>query len=357
MQPLRILLLSAYDAQSHRYWRQQLISQFPQHQWQVLSLKDRHFAWRMGGNALNFKAQYDDQLSAEYDLLIATSMTDLSTLLGIYPQLAKLQKQLYFHENQFAYPVNKQQKGLLEIQMRSIYAALAADRLWFNSKYNKDTFIAGVKHLAQQMPDGIPADLQQTLYAKSEVLPVPIADDCLPDSNKIKASAVTEVVWNHRWEHDKGPQTLLEVMRLCSNKTEIKFHLIGQQFRSLPVAMQTIINNHKAQCLTLGYLESRSQYIKILQQADVVLSTAEHDFQGIAMLEAVACGCIPIAPDSLVYPELYPPGNLFPSTPQQPKKQATAILHLLENLQQLQSVQPTFTWQQLQPQYEQLVQK
>lgn len=349
----RMLLLSAYDAQSHRYWHQQLVAQFPQHQWQVLTLKNRYFAWRMGGNALNFKARYEAKLKADYDLLIATSMTDLSTLLGLYPHLAALPKHLYFHENQFAYPVNNQQQGLIEIQLRSIYSALAADYLWFNSNYNRDSFIAGVEQLMQQMPDGIPPDLLDNLSAKSTVLAVPIAADCLPAKHIKKTSATIEVVWNHRWEHDKGPETLLEVMRLCANNSQIKFHIIGQQFRSIPAAMQQIIDHHANQCLSLGYLESRTQYIQTLQQADVVLSTATHDFQGLAMLEAAACGCKPIAPNRLVYPELYPLTNLYPSTPQQPQQEAQSILQRLD--EPLQTVQPAFGWQHLRADYVQLL--
>jgi glycosyltransferase involved in cell wall biosynthesis len=352
----RILLLSAYDAQSHRYWRQQLVKNFAQHQFEIITLKDRHFAWRMGGNALSFKAQYDTQLCAEYDVVLATSMTDLSTLLGLYPNLSKLPKHLYFHENQFAYPTNNQQQGLLEIQMRSIYAALAADKLWFNSNYNRDTFTAGVNQLVNQMPDGIPEDLIENLSGKSAVLPVPIDDDCQPLVNQQTESQTIQVVWNHRWEHDKGLETLLEVMRLCRDKPHIKFHIIGQQFRNTPVAMQQIIDHHQDQCLTLGYIESRTQYIETLQCADVVLSTATHDFQGLAMLEAVACGCLPIAPNSLVYPELYPASNLYPSNPHTPKIEAQVIVKKLNSLQLLQSTQPPFYWQQLYSFYEKLFQ-
>ena len=325
------------------------------HQWDVLALKDRYFSWRMGGNALNLKAQYNQKLKAQYDVLIATSMTDLSTLLGIYPNLAKLPKHLYFHENQFAYPKNHRQQGLLEVQIRSIYAAMAADHLWFNSDYNRRSFLTGVTQLCQEMPDGIPADLVQSLTTKSSVLPVPISDDCQPLTHKVPSKNI-EVVWNHRWEHDKGPETLLALMRLCINKTHIKFHIIGQQFRNQPAAMQEIMNQHQSQCLTLGFVDSRTQYIKTLQQANVVLSTAQHEFQGIAMLEAVACGCIPIAPDRLVYPELYPADNLYPSTPQEPKKEAQTILLLLENLQSLIPVKPPIHWQQLKQKYEQLFQ-
>lgn len=350
----RILLLSAYNARSHHYWQQQLVMRFPQHQWQTLTLKDRYFAWRMGGNALNFKAVYHQALLADYDLLIATSMTDLSTLRGLYPNLSHIPNKLYFHENQFAYPTNHRQQGLVEIQMRSIYAALAADQLIFNSTYNHDSFFSGVEKLIKTMPDGIPADLLSSLKAKAATLAVPINDDCQPDPTHQQANdGYLQVVWNHRWEHDKGPEILLQVMRLCQHK-KIKFHVLGQQFRKIPAAMQQIMQQHKSQCANLGFIESRSKYIEILQSADVVLSTANHDFQGIAMLEAVACGCLPIAPNRLVYPELYPASNLYAAA-SSAAEEAQAIVDLLENHTALQGTKINCTWRHLATQYEQLL--
>jgi glycosyltransferase involved in cell wall biosynthesis len=356
----RVLLLSAYDAHSHRHWRRQLTHQFPAHQWQVLTLTDRHFAWRMGGNALSFKAHYDRLLAGEFDLLLATSMTDLSTLRGFYPHLGQIPNALYFHENQFAYPVNHRQQGLQEIQMRSLNAAMAADRLIFNSVFNRNTFVQGVSHLCQKMPDGIPANLITQLSAKSAVLPVPLATDCQSGNQPAANDQGTiEVVWNHRWEHDKGPETLLALLRLCQQQPPgqpvIRFHILGQQFRQQPAAFDAITQNHAEQCLHLGHVASRTDYLAILRRADVVLSTAFHDFQGLAMLEAVACGCRPLAPERLVYPELYPASHLYPSNPADPEQEAAAIWSRLSQVADLPVPKIRCHWSDLHDHYAQLL--
>jgi hypothetical protein len=45
----------------------------------------------------------------------------------------------------------------------------------------------------------------------------------------------------------------------------------------------------------------------------VVFSAARHEFQGLAMLEAVSAGAFPVVPDDLCYQEQYPPLCRYPN--------------------------------------------
>ena len=153
---MRILLLSAYDAQSHSYWWQGLKAAMPEHDWTVLTLPARHFAWRIRGNSLSWGLGEQELLNQPYDLLIATSMTDLSSLRGLVPHLTTIPTLLYFHENQFAYPLGNQARQQVEPHIVSLYAALAADHLCFNSAYNRDTFLSGAAGLLDKLPDHVP---------------------------------------------------------------------------------------------------------------------------------------------------------------------------------------------------------
>ncbi len=349
----RVLLLSAYDAESHRYWHQNLSRHLDNIEWHILSLNDRFFSWRMAANALIFKNLHDARLQQKYDLLIATSMTDLTAVRGFYPHLASIPNLLYFHENQFAYPHNPRQTGIAEVCLKNLPAAYLADELVFNSAYNRRSFFDGALQFLKKMPDGVPRNFLTALRAKSRLLPVPIADDCQPLKTPFKSDAL-QVVWNHRWEHDKGPETLLALIRL-SHDLPIKFHILGRAFKKIPKAMQTIKDKHANQCLTLGYVDNRADYIRVLQHADVALSTADHDFQGIAMLEAVACGCRPLAPNHLVYPDLYPPENLYPVIPAEPEKQARAIFAKLQQACELKAVSHNLSWRHCHDNYRQWI--
>lgn len=310
---MKTLLLSPYDAPSHAYWRTGLCRHLDDWEWTSLTLPARYFSWRVRGNSLTWGLEQRAVLEAPYDLVIATSMTDLATLRGLVPRLAQVPTILYFHENQFAYPASKHQRGSVEPQMVSLYAALAADCLLFNSHYNRTTFLAGVFTLLGKLPDAVPPGVAERLAAKAQVLPVPLETSA--DLPAPRRSGPLQVVWNHRWEYDKGPELLLAAIRELPAHLSLQFHVIGQQFRRRPAEFDQI-----RQTLELrgwlgrwGYIESVEEYRALLREAHVVLSTAHHDFQGLAVLEAVAERCLPLLPDRLVYPEWFAPQWLYAS--------------------------------------------
>ena len=59
--------------------------------------------------------------------------------------------------------------------------------------------------------------------------------------------------------------------------------------------------------MQFGHVARRSDYAAWLWQSDLVVSSAAHEFFGVSVCEAIACGCRPILPDRLAYPEIVPP--------------------------------------------------
>lgn len=328
----RLLLLSAYHAQSHAYWAE-AVQQLDEFEWHCLQLPPRHFAWRAGGNAMSWALSEQALLAQRWDAVLATSMVDMARLKGLCPSLAKVPTILYFHENQFAYPPGVRQQGLVELQLGSIYSALAADALWFNSDWNRSSFRRGVKQLLGKMPDHMPLQaVLDHIDSRSEVLPVPIVEaeseakaeqplGALAEATtETETEAVIEkhgsknrrlrILWNHRWEYDKGPERLLAIVHAAEQHgLALDWSIAGQQFRRQPEAFEAIcsllVASSSQRLQQFGFVESVEGYRKLLQDSDVVLSTALHDFQGLAVLQAVQAGCIPLCPDALCYGEWF----------------------------------------------------
>jgi len=328
----KILLLSPYDAVSHRYWREGLVAAFPEYEWHLLTLPPRHFSWRVRGNSLIWATSENETFDQPFDLIIATSMTDLSALKGMRPSLATVPTLLYFHENQFAYPESGMEHRSIEPKVTSIYAAMAADRIAFNSDFNRTTFLQGSMTLLKKMPDHVSTGIEKLLMNKSSILPVPLNDNLFPAHDQRRAEPLT-ILWNHRWEYDKAPERFFAAL-LILKEQGINFlvHIAGQQFRNNPTVfdqMKVELSDHIG---AWGHIDNRSEYMTIVRQSHIVISTALHDFQGLGILEAVASGCMPVVPDRLAYREFIPEQFRFISSADDAKKESETLASRLIEL-------------------------
>lgn len=311
---MRILLISAYEASSHKAWAKTLMSGMSQHDWEYVSLPARHFAWRIRGNAMSFAfdPQFKSVIERSYDVVIATSMTDVVGLKAFCPNLQNIPWLLYFHENQFAYPASDKQQGLIEMQMVTMYSALAADVCVFNSQFNKDTFFGGARALLKKLPDYVSPDWLHGTESNAQVLPVPLEmstsiEVFMPEEGvNTKASKRIKLVWSARWEFDKGPDRLLAILEELERRdVDYEIAILGEQFRSVPKEFDQIQAKFSHRITQFGFAPSRADYLAFLASSDMVLSTALHEFQGLAVLEAVALGCVPVLPNRQVYPKLF----------------------------------------------------
>ncbi len=292
-----ILLLSAYRSSSHAAWANWLTETFTEYNWIKLELPGRYFRWRIRGNPLSWLNTLAD---TKPDLILATSMVDLSTIKGLHPQLSHIPCVYYFHENQFAYPTSQQQHASVDPQMVQLYGALSADKCLFNSAYNQHSFLHGVDTLLKKLPDEVPKNIVTRLKNKSEILPVAIS--------KIKKSNQKNpqlILWNHRWEYDKAPDVFVDALTQL-DKTGIDFQLalLGDRADKKPANLLKIEKYFHHRIIVNGKV-SKQEYIKTLSLASIVVSTAIHEFQGLSILEAVTAGAVPIVPDDLCYKEQY----------------------------------------------------
>ena len=105
---------------------------------------------------------------------------------------------------------------------------------------------------------------------------------------------------------------------------------MGQQFRRRPTCFDEAHRWLGPWLGRWGHIEDRAEYLTLLRGADLVVSTALHDFQGLSVLEACALGCRPLVPDRLAYPEWFGPEHRYASHPGDAEREARALAEALE---------------------------
>jgi len=329
---MRWLLLEPYYDGSHRHLVDALIERIAPDA-KLWTLPARKWKWRMRGASLEFArrlAEETPRFFAERPLVV------------------------YFHENQLAYPVQHFDKRDHHFAWTNLHTALAADELLFNSRHNLETLVDGLEGLARKMPDTRPLWAVEEIAAKAQVLPVPIDTAAIDVAIGPRAprSGPCHFVWNHRWEFDKGPERLLDIARaLVESGEDFAMSVLGQSFRECPPIFDELRTVLGPRVRRWGFVESRSEYLRVLASADVALSTAHHEFEGLATLEAAACGAVPLVPDALAYREIWPAQWRV-----DPDALATAALERLRRVEEYRAQDPRavaerFAWAALEPEW------
>lgn len=318
--PRRLLLLEPYLAGSHRSWADGL-GACSGWELQIAGLPGRFWKWRMHGAAMTL-ARRLQATGTRPQAILASSMLDLAAFLGLTRAWsASLPAVYYAHETQLTYPQaplsaswdpSRQRRAARddrEYAIVNLRSMLAADEVWWNSAYHRDSFLDALPAFLRGFPDYREQGAAARVAARSRVLPVGLDVVALEAARPAtRRPGPIRIVWNHRWEHDKGPDRLSRLMdRLAERRLDLQWLLLGERCGSADDDMAALLARHGSRVAHAGFVPDRRAYAELLWQADIVLSTARHDFFGVAVAEAMVCGCLPILPRDLAYPERLPP--------------------------------------------------
>ncbi len=303
--PLRILGLEPYYGGSHKAFLDGWIAR-SRHDWTLLTLPATKWKWRMRHAAITMAGQVADALSRGqgWDLVFCSDMLGLAEFIGMAPAaVQRLPRIVYFHENQLTYPVEHEREYDYHFAFSNMTTALAADSVWFNSAFHRDSFLAGLDEFLRRMPDYLPLDRLEIIRERS-IIKYPGIEP-FPTRRKRREGPL-RILWAARWEQDKDPETFFAALGLLrKRKVDFRLSVIGGgNARTFPEVFARSRKIFDRQIEKWGYLESRDEYINALLWADVAVSTAKHEFFGITMAESAAAGAFPLAPDRLAYPEV-----------------------------------------------------
>eukprot|EP00075_Anas_platyrhynchos_P025754 XP_027315007.1 glycosyltransferase-like domain-containing protein 1 isoform X4 [Anas platyrhynchos] len=388
---MTVLLIEAFYGGSHKQLMD-LLQEELKEDCVLCTLPAKKWHWKARTAALYFMQTVPT--NPNYRILFASSVLNLAELAALRPDLGKLKKVLYFHENQLAYPVQNWKERDFQYGYNQILSCLVADVVVFNSAFNMESFLTSIGKFMKLIPDHRPKDLEKIIRPKCQVLYFPVrfpdVSRFMPEHklahlenligvksngdayqfaglpgqqksralgglmknsnvchesglceaqpglcttqheglhspltaperlNKSEASESTNpcqeedkqhltfnlcniwsgmdyqqrplhVAWPHRWEHDKDPETFFKVLLKLKEK-ELPFHVsvLGECFTDVPDIFSEAKKALGSSVLHWGYLPSKDDYFQALCTADVVVSTAKHEFFGVAMARWLA---------------------------------------------------------------------
>ncbi len=310
---MRILGLEPYYAGSHRAFLDGW-SSASRHAFTLLTLPGRSWKWRMRHASVTL-ADLASQRACRgerFDVIWCSDMLNLPEFIGLAsPELASLPRIAYFHESQLAYPTRVDDPRDVHFALTNVTTALAATRVWLNSAFHRSSLLGALPCLLKPMPGRELDHAADRSAERSDIHPPGIDDDLLAgELPSARPGGPLRIVWAARWEHDKGPEEFFRAMHLLREAgVDFRLAVIGEQFRTRPAVFDRARGDLSDVIERWGYQPTRRDYVQALRQADVFVSTAGHEFFGIAAVEAAACGAVPVLPRRLAYPEVFPGDN------------------------------------------------
>lgn len=305
-----------YYGGSHRAWADGY-ARHSRHDVDLLTMPARFWKWRMHGGAATLARRLRLRVTEGApppDVILATDMVNLPAFLGLARDLLDgVPVALYCHENQLTYPLREGERQDLAYPMINWLSMVAADRVLFNSRFHLENWYRALPRMLKHFPDASHVPLIRAVRAKSQVLPVGVA---LADLDAVRpqdgvdrndaSEAAPLILWNQRWEYDKDPATFFRALReLVKLGFPFRVALAGSNVRQDPEEFERARDWLGDRLVHYGRAPI-PVYRRLLWDADVVVSTAVHEFFGIAIVEAVYCETFPVLPNRLAYPELIP---------------------------------------------------
>ena len=326
---MKILLLEPFFTGSHKQWAEGYRDN-SKHDIEIWSLSGHHWKWRMHAGAISFSLRSNE--AKVPDVILATDMLDVSAFRGMLPNRWKhVPVVAYFHENQLTYPWSATDPDI-KLKRDRHYAfinytsALAADEVWFNSVFHHDSFLGDLPAFLSAFPDEKNLHTVDLIRDKSRVMPLGFDFGWLESVDESKR-VPRRIVWNHRWEYDKNPESFFTIlMKLKEEGQVFELVVLGQEFQDSPKVFSIAKEVLAEQVVHWGYADTREQYFNLLATCSIMPVTSNQDFFGISTVEGIACGITPLMPRRLAFPEHIADQRFFYTSEEELEDKLRALL-------------------------------
>jgi len=304
---MRILVAEPWLAGSHQSWAEGYRSH-SSNDVEVLGLTAQLWRWRIRAGAVPLAELVRSSIrrSGQPDVLVVGGMVDVSSLLGMlrHDLRSTVPVVTYMHESQLLYPVVDGARDD-EAVLRNWHSWCASDLVLFNSNFHRDSVIQAIPGWLARLPQSDQSQLWGSVQGRMDVLPVGVEPRTRPRLEDSGGSGPPVILWPHRWEPDKDPQTFARALdKLSRAGVDFRLILAGEDPSQSEVRSRLELV-HSDRVLASGPFDVE-EYRRWLVKSDIVVSCANHEFFGVAVMEAMLAGCVPVVPNALSYPELIP---------------------------------------------------
>ena len=250
---------------------------------------------------------------------LVTDMLDVAVFKSLLSaEKSKTKIVLYMHENQVVYPFQTSDEDKnrdLHYGLINYKSMLAADAVWFNSSFHRDIWFSELALFLKLFPDaGFHSKEAVACKKKSTVIPLGI-DSATIDSNRVDKSQTPAILWNHRWEYDKNPDLFFNTLiRLSDEGHAFDLYVMGENYSQSPGIFKKAKEHLDHHIKHWGFVDDRKTYYELLWRCNMLPVTANQEFFGLSVLEAMYCDVQPLLPNRLSYSDLYSSLDIFYST-------------------------------------------
>jgi glycosyltransferase involved in cell wall biosynthesis len=303
---MKVLALEPYYGGSHRAFLDGWQTHSG-HEWTTHGLPPNWWKWRMRHSPITLAANVRKQIDSgeKWDAIVCSDMLNLAEFRGLAPpSLSNLPTIVYCHENQWTYPTQTNDPRDHHYGFNNFVTALAADAVWFNTQFHRDEFLSATRAFLKKMPDHPALETVDEIESKSSIQSPGVASlRC--NLRQEETDSTLHITWAARWEFDKDPDTFFAALRILKSAgTSFRLSVLGESFRDRPAIFETAEKEFADNIVRWGFADSKEDYIQTLKSTDIFVSTAQHEFFGISVVEALACGAYPLLPNRLAYPEV-----------------------------------------------------
>ncbi|MEX0685962.1 MAG: DUF3524 domain-containing protein [Balneolales bacterium] len=304
---MNILALEPFLGGSHKAFLEGL-TQHSRHNIMSVTMSDQHWKWRMSGGSVTL-AEKTKAFTQPVDVILASSMTNLPAFIALTnPRFAETPVIMYMHENQLTQPLPENEERDLTFCYINYLSVLVADKVVFNSQFHLQSYIDALPDFLSRFPDYNQTESIKSVVKKSSVLHPGLDLDALDPQDEIKKpNKKPIIVWNQRWSFDKDPDKFFRIInRLDDSDCDFDLILVGDYKHDRSDIFEKARDRYSKRIIHYGYVQDVQTYSGLLRRGDIVISTAQHEFFCAAIMEAVFCGCHPLLPTGLTYPEVIP---------------------------------------------------